>query len=46
MINGGQTLKDVGDLLGHKSMEATRVYAKVDLNSLRDVSNINWEEFI
>ena len=46
LINGGQTLKDVGDLLGHKSMEATRVYAKVDLNSLRDVSNINWEEFI
>ena len=46
LINEGQTLKDVGDLLGHKSMEATRVYAKVDLNSLRDVSNINWEEFI
>ena len=43
LINEGQTLKDVGDLLGHKSMEATRVYAKVDLNSLRDVSNINWE---
>ena len=46
LINKGQTLKEVGDLLGHKSMEATRVYAKVDLNSLRDVSNINWGEFL
>ena len=46
LINEGQTLKDVGDLLGHKSMEATRIYAKVDLNSLRDVSNINWGELL
>ena len=46
LINKGQTLKDVGDLLGHKSMDATRIYAKVDLNSLRDVSNINWEDFL
>lgn len=46
LINEGQTLKDVGDLLGHKSMEATRIYAKVDLNSLREVSNINWGELL
>lgn len=42
LINEGQTFKDVGDLLGHKSMTATRVYAKVDMKSLRDVSDINW----
>lgn len=42
LINEGQTLKDVGDLLGHKSLTATRVYAKVDLNSLREVSDIDW----
>lgn len=46
LINEGQTLKEVGDLLGHKSMEATKIYAKVDLNSLREVSNISWEEFL
>ncbi len=42
LINESQTLKDVGDLLGHKSLVATKVYAKVDINSLRDVSNIDW----
>ncbi|MCS2626492.1 hypothetical protein, partial [Bacteroides xylanisolvens] len=28
MINEGQTLKDVGDLLGHKSMEAKEYMQK------------------
>ncbi|HEX7506294.1 MAG TPA: integrase, partial [Polyangia bacterium] len=30
--------KEVGDHLGHRSPDATRIYAKVDLASLRKVA--------
>ena len=43
MVNNGHTLKDVADLLGHKQLETTRIYAKVNLASLREVSDMNWE---
>lgn len=43
LINNGQTMKEVGDLLGHKSIDSTRIYAKVDFQSLREVSNINFD---
>jgi integrase/recombinase XerD len=36
-------MKEVGDLLGHKSIDSTRIYAKVDFQSLREVSNINFD---
>ena len=32
------SLKEIGDHLGHRSSSATRVYAKVDLASLREVA--------
>jgi hypothetical protein len=32
------TLKEVGDHLGHVSVAATRIYAKVDLPGLREVA--------
>jgi integrase len=37
LVEGGLTFKEVGDHLGHRSADATRVYAKVDLVSLRRV---------
>jgi integrase len=38
LINNGQTFKQVGDHLGHRSPDSTRIYAKVDLTSLRRVA--------
>lgn len=42
-INKGYTFKDVADILGHKQLDTTKIYAKVDLTRLRQVSDINWE---
>ena len=38
MINAGATLKQIADLLGHRSITTTAIYAKVDLVSLREVA--------
>ena len=38
LVDGGLSLKEIGDHLGHRSAEATRIYAKVDLNALRLVA--------
>jgi integrase/recombinase XerD len=35
------SLKEIGDHLGHRSAEATRTYAKVDLTGLREVANFD-----
>ena len=35
------SLKEVGDHLGHRSVYATRTYAKVDLAGLREVANFD-----
>ena len=37
----GFSLKEIGDHLGHRSAEATRTYAKVDLVGLRQVANFD-----
>jgi site-specific recombinase XerD len=37
LLAQGLTLKEVGDHLGHMSVAATRIYAKVDLAGLREV---------
>ena len=34
----GLSLKEIGDHLGHRSLTSTRVYAKVDLQGLREVA--------
>ena len=34
-------MKEVGDYLGHRSVSATSVYAKVQLDALREVADIN-----
>jgi len=38
LLNSGWSLKGVGDHLGHQSLTATQVYAKVDLAGLRAVA--------
>lgn len=38
LLEAGHSLKEVGDHLGHRSPEATRIYAKVNLASLRSVA--------
>jgi integrase/recombinase XerD len=38
LVEAGRSLKEIGDHLGHRSPDATRVYAKVDLASLRRVA--------
>jgi site-specific recombinase XerD len=38
LIESGRSFKEVGDHLGHRSPDATRIYAKVDLASLRRVA--------
>jgi site-specific recombinase XerD len=37
----GLSLKQIGDHLGHRSTEATRTYAKVDLVGLRQVADFD-----
>ena len=38
MINHGASLDEIGDLLRHRSPDTTRIYAKVDLVSLRSIA--------
>jgi integrase/recombinase XerD len=38
LVESGRSFKEVGDHLGHRSPDATRIYAKVDLRSLRKVA--------
>ena len=42
LLNQGFSLKKVGDPLGHRSLSATQIYAKVDLNGLRAVADFDW----
>src|SRR5438094_1556814 len=46
LINQGLSLKEIGDHLGHRDVEATRIYAKVDLARLRDVADFDLEELL
>ena len=41
LLAQGLTLKEVGDHLGHMSVAATRIYAKVDLVGLREVASLD-----
>jgi site-specific recombinase XerD len=38
LVESGRSFKEVGDHLGHRSPDATRLYAKIDLASLRRVA--------
>jgi integrase/recombinase XerD len=41
LVAEGLTLKEIGDHLGHRSTSATRIYAKVDMTSLREVGDFD-----
>jgi hypothetical protein len=41
LLAQGLTPKEVGDHLGHVSVAATRIYAKVDLTALREVAALD-----
>ena len=38
MVQQGASLKEVADLLGHRSLDTTTIYAKLDLPRLREVA--------
>ncbi len=46
LINQGLSLKEIGDHLGHRDVEATRIYAKVDLVRLREVGDFDLGELL
>jgi site-specific recombinase XerD len=41
LINQGASLKTIADQLGHRDLETTRIYAKVDLTRLREVADFD-----
>ena len=41
LLNQGFSLKKVGDHLGHRSLSATQIYAKVDVKGLRAVADFD-----
>jgi site-specific recombinase XerD len=46
LLAKGLSLKEIGDHLGHRSPEATRLYAKVDLAGLRVVGDFDLEDLL
>ncbi len=38
MLRGGASFKEIADVLGHKSLDTTTIYAKLDLPALARVS--------
>jgi site-specific recombinase XerD len=41
LLDAGFTLKQIADHLGHRSMSSTRIYTKIDLQSLRQVAELD-----
>ncbi|EAZ5467476.1 integrase [Salmonella enterica] len=46
LLSQGLTLKEIGDHLGHRSTETTMIYAKVDLEKLKEVGNFDLGELL
>lgn len=45
LVRRGSSLKEVADFLGHRSLDTTAIYAKLDLPALRDVA-LPWPEVL
>ncbi len=43
MVRHGATLKEIADVLGHRAVDTTAIYAKVDVSSLAEVA-LPWPE--
>jgi site-specific recombinase XerD len=41
LLQEGVSLKEIGDLLGHRSAMSTAIYAKVDISMLRRVADFD-----
>ena len=41
LLEQGLSLKEIGDHLGHRHPDTTRIYAKVDLARLRQVADFD-----
>jgi site-specific recombinase XerD len=41
LLSEGLSMKEIGDHLGHRSADATAIYAKVDLPGLREVARFD-----
>lgn len=46
LLAEGLSLKEIGDHLGHRDPRSTQVYAKVDLNGLREVARLELKGLI
>ncbi len=46
LLSQGLSLKEIGDHLGHRSSDATRIYAKVDVVALRAVGDFALEDLL
>jgi site-specific recombinase XerD len=46
LLAAGFSMKEIGDHLGHRKVDTTRVYAKVDLGGLRQVANFALGELL
>ena len=38
MLRQGASLAEIGDVLGHRHLQTTKIYAKVDLEALRTLA--------
>ncbi len=43
MLQHGQTIKTIADLLGHRNINTTFIYTKVDIETLRQLP-LDWPE--
>ena len=43
LLDQGMSMKVIGDFLGHRDPSSTAVYAKLDLNALREVADFKLE---
>jgi integrase/recombinase XerD len=46
LLARGLSLKEIGDHLGHRRLDSTRIYAKVDLQGLREVAAFDLGEVV
>ena len=46
LLASGFSFKEIGDHLGHRSPESTRIYAKVDLAGLRTVADLPLKDLL
>ena len=46
LVDAGLSFKTIGDFVGHRTPDATKIYAKVNLKALREVAMGDGEEVL